>query len=189
MHRMAGRAMFLAAGIHGALWIRNHLQYGLPILGPQKETSGVASFTLLGIIVLTSLRPVRRLFYTCFFVVQYVLQLCFIISFTETQIRCSVLTYVAFFVTICYHTIYASPWIFPPLALYGADVLLRLLRYRIKDATLTAQDARMTLVREYFSLIVNTLISLPTDPRSQLRQWLAGRPACQSACFLLQQSV
>ncbi|KAG1729971.1 iron reductase [Suillus paluster] len=128
MHRMAGRAMFLGGCIHGSLWIRNHLQYGLPILGPQKETSGVASLALLCIIVLTSLRPVRILFYECFFVIH-------------------VLTYVAFFVTICYHTIYASPWIFPPLALYGADVLLRLLRYRIKDATLTAQDDQMTLIR------------------------------------------
>lgn len=128
MHRMAGRAMFLAGCIHGSLWIRNHLQYGLPILGPQKETSGVASLALLCIIVLTSLRPVRRLFYEYFFVIH-------------------VLTYVAFFVIICYHTIYASPWIFPPLAFYGADALFRLFRYRIKDATLTAQDAHMTLIR------------------------------------------
>ncbi|KAG1830120.1 iron reductase [Suillus variegatus] len=128
MHRMAGRAMFLGGCIHGSLWIRNHLQYGLAILGPQKETSGVASLALLCIIVLTSLRPVRRLFYECFFAIH-------------------VLTYVAFFVTICYHTMYASPWIFPPLAFYGADVLLRLFRYRIKDATLTAQDAHMTLIR------------------------------------------
>ncbi|KAG1773263.1 iron reductase [Suillus placidus] len=128
MHRMAGRAMFLAGCIHGSLWIRNHLQYGLSILGPQKETSGVASLALLCIIVLTSLRPVRRLFYEYFFVIH-------------------ILTYVAFFVTICYHTIYASPWIFPPLAFYGADVLLRLFRYRIKDATLTAPDAHMTLIR------------------------------------------
>ncbi|KAG2040872.1 iron reductase [Suillus americanus] len=128
MHRMAGRTMFLAGCIHGSLWIRNHLQYGLQILGPQKETSGVASLALLCIIVLTSLRPVRRIFYEYFFVIH-------------------VLTYVAFFVTVCYHTIYASPWIFPPLAFYGADVLLRLFRYRIKDATLTAPDTHMTLIR------------------------------------------
>ncbi|KAJ8586863.1 hypothetical protein M405DRAFT_336481 [Rhizopogon salebrosus TDB-379] len=67
--------------------------------------------------------------------------------FLRRSILRSVLTYVAFFATICYHTIYASPWIFPPLAFYGADVLSRLLRYRIKDATLTAQDAQMTLIR------------------------------------------
>ncbi|KAG1788976.1 uncharacterized protein HD556DRAFT_1495891 [Suillus plorans] len=95
---------------------------------PWKGTSGVALFALLSIIVLTSLRPVRRLFYESFFVVH-------------------ILTYVAFFVTICYHTLYASPWIFPPLAFYGADILLRLFRYRIKDATLTAQDVHMSLIR------------------------------------------
>ncbi len=58
----------------------------------------------------------------------------------------SVLGFVAFFVTICYHTIYASPWIFPPLAFYGFDMLLRLFRYRIKDATLVPIDNNMTLV-------------------------------------------
>ena len=56
------------------------------------------------------------------------------------------LCFVAFFVTICYHTIYASPWIFPPLAFYGFDMLLRLFRYRIKDATLVPVDNQMTLV-------------------------------------------
>ncbi|KAG1827895.1 hypothetical protein EV424DRAFT_1554993 [Suillus variegatus] len=126
MHRMAGRAMFLAGCVHGSLWIPNHLQYGLAILGSQKETSGVASLALC-MIIITSLRPVRRPFYDCFFVVH-------------------ILTYVTFFVTICYHTLYASPWIFPHLAFYGADVLLRLFRYRIKDATLTAQDAHMTFI-------------------------------------------
>ncbi|KAG2139837.1 iron reductase [Suillus bovinus] len=128
MHRMAGRAMFLAAWIHGFLWIRNRVQYELPILGPQKETSGVASMALLCIIVLTSLRPVRRLFYESFLIIH-------------------TLAYVLLFYAIYYHTTYASPWIFPPLAFYGADVLWRLFRYRIKAATLTAQDAHMTLIR------------------------------------------
>lgn len=127
VHRMAGRLMFLSACIHGSLWIRNHLQYGLPILGPQKETSGIAAFSLLGVIVLTSLRPVRRLFYGAFF-------------FTH------ILAFVAFFVTIRYHTLYAAPWIYPALAFFGADVLLRFLRYRIKDARLIALDNLMTVV-------------------------------------------
>ena len=58
----------------------------------------------------------------------------------------SVLGYVAFFITVCYHTIYASPWIFPPLAFYGLDILLRMFRYRIKDATLVPVDNNMTLI-------------------------------------------
>ncbi|KAI0270454.1 iron reductase [Gloeopeniophorella convolvens] len=127
IHRWSGRGMFLGALIHGSLWIRNHLQYGLPILGQQKETSGVAAFALLGIIVLTSLRPVR----------QYLRQVFFYIH---------VLTFVSFFVTICYHTIYARPWIYPPLAFYGLDLLMRLFRYRIKDAVLTPVNKDMTLI-------------------------------------------
>jgi ferric-chelate reductase len=56
------------------------------------------------------------------------------------------LTFPAFFITICVHTPYAAPWIYPPLALYGADLLVRLVRFRIKDATLLAPDSQMTLV-------------------------------------------
>ena len=58
----------------------------------------------------------------------------------------SVLTYVSFFVTICYHTEYARPWIYPPLAFYGLDLLMRLFRFRIKDASLTPMQD-MTIVR------------------------------------------
>ncbi|TFK50651.1 iron reductase [Heliocybe sulcata] len=127
IHRWSGRGMFICALVHGALWIRNHVSFGLPILGQQKETSGVAAFALLCIIVLTSLRPTRRFFYQTFFYVH-------------------VLASISFFITLCYHTIYASPWIFPPLAFYGLDILLRLLRYRIKDATLVPVSNSMTLI-------------------------------------------
>jgi ferric-chelate reductase len=57
-----------------------------------------------------------------------------------------VLGFVAFFITICYHTPYATPWIFPPLAFYGLDLLMRMFRYTIKDATLVPIDDQMTLV-------------------------------------------
>jgi ferric-chelate reductase len=70
IHRWSGRCMFLGAAVHGSLWIRNHLQFGLPILGQQKETSGVASLGLLCAIVLTSLKPVRKYFHQVFFVLQ-----------------------------------------------------------------------------------------------------------------------
>ncbi|TBU24548.1 iron reductase [Dichomitus squalens] len=127
IHRWAGRGMFIGATVHGALWINNHIVFGLPIIGQQKETSGVAAYGVLCVLVLTSFRPIRRLFYQSFFIIH-------------------VLSYVAFFVTICYHTIYASPWIFPPLAFYGFDILLRMFRYRIKDATLVHVDNNMTLI-------------------------------------------
>ena len=75
------------------------------------------------------------------------------------------LGYVAFFVTICYHTTYASPWIFPPLAFYGFDMLLRMFRYRIKDATMVPVDSNMTLVRTNPSILTLVLIrSLDSCP-------------------------
>jgi ferric-chelate reductase len=64
--------MFLAAVLHGALWIRNHLQYDLPILGQQKEGSGVATLGLLGVIVVSSLPVARRWCYQVFYIMQCV---------------------------------------------------------------------------------------------------------------------
>ncbi|KAF4568608.1 hypothetical protein EYR36_010620 [Pleurotus pulmonarius] len=127
LHKWSSRSLFLAAVLHGALWIRNHLEWNLPILGEQKETTGVAALGVLCVLVLSSLRPLRRRWYQFFFVIH-------------------VLGFVAFFVTLCYHTIYASPWIFPPLAFYGFDILLRLFRYRIKDAELIPVGNQMTII-------------------------------------------
>jgi ferric-chelate reductase len=56
------------------------------------------------------------------------------------------MSFVAFFVIICYHTPYAVPWIFPPIAFYAMDLALRLFRYRVKDAILESCDTSMTLV-------------------------------------------
>ena len=40
----------------------------------------------------------------------------------------------SFFIMICYETIYATPWIFPPPAFYGYNLIMRQFQYRIKDA-------------------------------------------------------
>jgi ferric-chelate reductase len=56
------------------------------------------------------------------------------------------LGYCAFFITICTHTPYASPWIFAPIAFYALDILMRMLKFRIKDATLVPVGKQMTLV-------------------------------------------
>ncbi|KAJ3576050.1 hypothetical protein NP233_g685 [Leucocoprinus birnbaumii] len=127
IHRWAGRGLFVSALIHGSLWINNHLTWGFPIIGQQKETSGVAALGLLCAIVITSARPVRKAFYEFFYIAH-------------------TLAFVAFFVTVCYHTIYAPPWIFPPLAFYGLDMLSRFFRYRIKDATLTPIGNQFTMI-------------------------------------------
>ncbi|KAF8913656.1 hypothetical protein CPB85DRAFT_1375526 [Mucidula mucida] len=39
--------------------------------------------------------------------------------------------FLSFFITVCYHTPYASPWIFPPLAFYGLDIQMTIIS--IKD--------------------------------------------------------
>ncbi|KAJ6562161.1 hypothetical protein B0H19DRAFT_1143725 [Mycena capillaripes] len=95
VHRWAGRGLFLGAVVHGALWIQNHLTYGIPILGRQKETSGVAALACLCVLVLASIGPLRRWCYSLFLLMHF-------------------LTFPAFFITLCYHTPFASPWIIPP---------------------------------------------------------------------------
>lgn len=137
--------MFLGSVLHGALWIRNHLQYGIEIIGQQKETSGIAALGLLGVVVLSSLRPIRRLCYEIFYTIQCAASFIFFYANLILLLH-SILSFIAFFVTICYHTIYASPWIFPPLALYGSDLFMRMLRLRIKDAVLVPIGNQMTLV-------------------------------------------
>ncbi|KAJ6502884.1 ferric reductase like transmembrane component-domain-containing protein [Mycena vitilis] len=127
MHRWAGRGLFLGAVVHGALWIQNHLTYNIPILTRQKEGSGVAAMGCLCLIVLTSVAPLRRWCYSLFLVVHS-------------------LTFPAFFVTICYHTPFATPWIFPPLAFYAVDVLLRLLKLRIVVARVRACPGGMSVI-------------------------------------------
>ncbi|KAF8060247.1 hypothetical protein FPV67DRAFT_1588099 [Lyophyllum atratum] len=127
LHRWAGRTMGLAALVHGALWIRNHLEWDMPILGQQKEGSGVAALGVMGVIVVSSLRPVRVWAWGVFYWVHF-------------------LAVPAFFITVCYHTIYAAPWIFPPIAIYAFDILMRAGRFRLKDAQLIRVDNQMTLI-------------------------------------------
>ncbi|KAF9034815.1 iron reductase [Panaeolus papilionaceus] len=132
LHRWSARAMFLCATLHGALWIRNHLIWDIEILGEQKETSGIAAFAVLGGLVIFSVRFVRNKSWEAFWWVH-------------------LLGTIAFFITICYHTIYAAPWIFPPLAFHGLDLLLRLVRTRVKDAVLVPVDKQMTLIHIPFA--------------------------------------
>jgi ferric-chelate reductase len=74
--------------------------------------------------------------------------------------------FTTFFVIVCVHTPYSAPWIYPPVALYGADLLMRLIRFRIKDATLVAPDSQMTLVRRVFFNFKHSYSLLRSDPRA-----------------------
>jgi ferric-chelate reductase len=72
IHKAAGRGIFLAAVIHGSLWINNRLVNDQPILGMFKESTGIAAFGTLCVLVLSSLRPVRQFAYQAFFALQSV---------------------------------------------------------------------------------------------------------------------
>lgn len=127
LHRWAGRAILVTTTIHGSLWIRNHLTQAPELMNGSKERYGMAAYGTLCLIILSSLGPVRRAAYQLFFF-------------------CHVVGYVAFFVIVCYHTPYAVPWIFPAIAFYAADLLVRMVRFRFKDATVVAVGNQLTLL-------------------------------------------
>jgi len=70
LHRWAGRGLFLSATIHGGSWINNHLKINPSALKGRKEMLGMGSYGVLGVIVLSSLRPVRFAAYQFFFIIQ-----------------------------------------------------------------------------------------------------------------------
>ncbi|KAG8773150.1 hypothetical protein FRC12_002697 [Ceratobasidium sp. 428] len=130
VHRWAGRLLFLMATTHGSLWINNRIRNGQGELlrTGTKEREGMAAYGTLCMIVLLSLRPVRAYAYQFFYMTH-------------------ILGYMVFFIMICYHTPYAEPWIFPPITFWGLDLVIRLVRFRLKDAYLTSVDQQMTLIR------------------------------------------
>ncbi|KAJ7780047.1 iron reductase [Mycena maculata] len=151
IHRWSGRGLFLGGVIHGAIWINNHLVWDLPILTQQKEGSGVAALGVLCMIVLTSVSPLRRWCYSAFLVCHY-------------------LTFPAFFITICYHTTYAPPWIFPPLAFYGADLLMRIFNWRVVAARIEGLNGGLSLIH-----IPNATAGWRAGQHVQMRALIGGR--------------
>jgi hypothetical protein len=91
LHRWSGRVTFLAALLHGALWINVLLKRGRPILGQDKETTGIIAFSFLALTVLVSLRPARIFVYQAFFSLQWVHSLFLLHNFFTS--RCSVLSF------------------------------------------------------------------------------------------------
>jgi len=96
-------------------------------LNQEKELRGLTAYAVLCLMVLISLKPVRNAAYQVFFVSH-------------------IIGFVTFFILICHHTPYAQPWIFPAIAFYGLDMVVRFLRFRFKSATLSAADSQMTMI-------------------------------------------
>jgi ferric-chelate reductase len=68
---------------------------------------------------------------------------------------------VAFVLALCYHTpLYLAKWISPALALYGLDLFMRMVRTRVKDATLVPIDKQMTLVSTLHNRLFRKLTCL-----------------------------
>ncbi|KAK7468573.1 ferric-chelate reductase Frp1 [Stygiomarasmius scandens] len=155
-HRIAGFSTLILSFIHGSLWISSHLTWNIPILGQQKETSGVAAMACVGIFGVTSVRFMRE--GTVFKALARLaarLGVIRLASFFETLAGLSyewfwvvhILVSCAFFITLCYHTIYVTPWIFPPLAFLGADIFMRMARLKMKDAQMWPVDDQMTIIQ------------------------------------------
>lgn len=92
----------------------------------------------------------------------------------------SIVGFVTFFILVCHHTPYAQPWIYPAIAFYGLDMLLRFLRFRFKSATLSATDSQISLVCLPLSALVATC-SLVYRLQSTTVT-LAGLPVSTFAC-------
>ncbi|KAL1413525.1 hypothetical protein Q8F55_001299 [Vanrija albida] len=128
LHRWAGRTMWLASTVHGSLWLHQFIstkQWSQ--VKAEKTVLGCISYAMMCMVVITSLKPVRRKFYQLFWIAH-------------------ILFVVGLFTAIGYHTPYAFPWYYPCIALYGYDQVVRFLRYRLKDATLVPVDPTLTLI-------------------------------------------
>ncbi|TYJ57001.1 hypothetical protein B9479_002280 [Cryptococcus floricola] len=128
LHRWAGRTLFLSVSVHGGMWINQFVttnQYDQ--LSAEKSKRGMLAYGMMGMVVLTSLKPVRRMCYQLFWMAH-------------------VLFFVGFFAAISYHTPYSRPWVWPCVSIYAYDLCVRMLRYRIKDATLVPIDSTLTMI-------------------------------------------
>ncbi|WWC61748.1 uncharacterized protein I303_104333 [Kwoniella dejecticola CBS 10117] len=128
LHRWTGRTLFVTATVHGGMWINQFIRNNeMDQINASKSRRGILAYALMGMVVITSLKPVRRKCYQLFWIAH-------------------VMFFVGFFAAISYHTPYSRPWIYPCVALYAYDLFVRMLRYRIKDATLVPVDDTLTMI-------------------------------------------
>lgn len=127
-HRWVGRIIWLSTTVHGTLWIDFYRKNDRSMLSHEKSLRGYATWILLTVLAISSVRIVRRKYYHFFWYMH-------------------IITAVGFFTAMCYHTpTYCRPWIFPPVALFTADLFFRMCRFNLKDAALVALDDNMTMI-------------------------------------------
>lgn len=71
LHRWAGRTTWLAATVHGAMWLHQFITTNqMSQIQTDKTKRGLVSYAMLCMLVITSLKPVRRLCYQLFWCAQ-----------------------------------------------------------------------------------------------------------------------
>ncbi|KAG8782852.1 hypothetical protein FRC12_020364 [Ceratobasidium sp. 428] len=132
LHRWAGRGVSLAVLIHAVLWVWRRFRTGLAcrLYTFKADITGIMATIVLAVMVLLARSQVRRRCYELFFVSH-------------------VVGTVVFMTLIFFHAHwhFAAPWLLTPTFVYGLDLALRSIRFRVKEATLEAVDDQMTLVR------------------------------------------
>ncbi|CAE6464446.1 unnamed protein product [Rhizoctonia solani] len=131
LHRWAGRGVSMAVVVHAVFWVWKRFRTGRAcrLYTYQADTTGIAATIVLTVMVILSRSQVRRRCYELFFVSH-------------------VVGTVIFMVLIFFHVKWylAGIWVLTPTIIYGLDLALRAIRFRVKDAKLEAIDDQMTLI-------------------------------------------
>jgi ferric-chelate reductase len=71
LHRWTGRTLFLTVTVHGGMWLNQFITTNqMDQVWAEKTKRGMIAYGLMGGVVLTSLKPVRRYCYQVFWVAQ-----------------------------------------------------------------------------------------------------------------------
>ncbi|KEP51846.1 putative ferric reductase transmembrane component [Rhizoctonia solani 123E] len=131
LHRWAGRGVSMAAVVHTVFWVWKRFRTGRAcrLYTNQADMTGIAATVVLTIMVVLSRSQVRRRCYELFFVSH-------------------VVGTVVFMILLFFHVKWylAGTWLLTPTIIYGLDLTLRFIRFRVKDAKLEAVDDQMTLI-------------------------------------------
>ncbi|QRW05856.1 Ferric reductase like transmembrane component [Ceratobasidium sp. AG-Ba] len=131
LHRWAGRGVSLAVLIHAVLWVWRRFRTGLAcrLYTWRADITGIAATIVLAVMVLLARSQVRRRCYELFFI---------------SHVIGTILFMVLIFFHAKWH--FAAPWLLTPTFIYGLDLTLRSIRFRVKEATLEPVDDQMTLI-------------------------------------------
>ncbi|KDN41392.1 hypothetical protein RSAG8_07507, partial [Rhizoctonia solani AG-8 WAC10335] len=131
LHRWAGRGVSMAVVVHAVFWVWKRFRTGRAcrLYTYQADMTGIAATVVLAIMVVLSRSQVRRRCYELFFVSH-------------------VVGTVIFMILIFFHVKWdlAGTWVLTPTIIYGLDLTLRAIRFRVKDAKLEAVDDQMTMI-------------------------------------------